>query len=51
MDVSGSGMLTVLMVDQRVGEMSSWRQRRGEYRATGVPSARGGNAVGPPAFS
>jgi hypothetical protein len=25
-------MLTVLMVDQRVGEMSSWRQRRAEYR-------------------
>jgi hypothetical protein len=40
--MSGSGMLTVLMVDQRVGEMSSWRQRRAEYRATGVPSARGG---------
>jgi hypothetical protein len=35
-----------LMVDQRVGEMSSCRQRRAEYRATGVPSARGGNAAG-----
>jgi hypothetical protein len=31
--------VTVLMVDQRVGEMSSCRQRRVEYRATGVPSA------------
>jgi hypothetical protein len=38
--------VTVLMVDQRVGEMSSRRQRRAEYRATGVPSARGGNEVG-----
>ena len=38
--------VTVLMVDQRVGEMSSCRQRRAEYRATGVPSARGGNDVG-----
>jgi hypothetical protein len=38
--------VTVLMVDQRVGEMSSCRQRRAEYRATGVPSARGGNEVG-----
>jgi hypothetical protein len=37
---------TVLMVDQRVGEMSSCGQRRAEYRATGVPSARGGNAMG-----
>jgi hypothetical protein len=32
--------VTVLMVDQRVGEMSSCRERRVEYRATGVPSAR-----------
>jgi hypothetical protein len=38
--------VTVLMVDQRVGEMSSCRQRRSEYRATGVPSARGGKEVG-----
>jgi hypothetical protein len=38
--------VTVLMVDQRVGEMSSCRQRRAEYRAMGVPSARGGNEVG-----
>ena len=38
--------VTVLMVDQRVGEMSSCRQRRAEYRATGVSSARGGNEVG-----
>ncbi len=38
--------VTVLMVDQRVGEMSSCRQRRAEYRATGVPSARGGNELG-----
>jgi hypothetical protein len=34
------------MVDQRVGEMISCRQRRAEYRATGVPSTRGGNEVG-----
>ncbi len=26
--------------------MSDWRQRRAEYRATGVPSARGGRDVG-----
>jgi hypothetical protein len=38
--------VTVLIVDQRVGGISSWRQRRAEYRATGVPSARGGNDVG-----
>jgi hypothetical protein len=38
--------VTVLMVDQRVGEMSSCRQRRAEYRATGAPSARGGKEVG-----
>jgi hypothetical protein len=31
--------------------MSSCRLRRAEYRATGVPSARGGNAVGPPSLS
>jgi hypothetical protein len=35
--------VTVLMIDQRFGEMSSCRQRRAEYRATGVPTARGGN--------
>jgi hypothetical protein len=39
-------VVTDLMVDQRVGEMISCRQRRAEYRATGVPSARGGNAGG-----
>jgi hypothetical protein len=38
--------VTVLLVDQRVGEMNSCRQRRVDYRATGVPSARGGNEVG-----
>jgi hypothetical protein len=38
--------VTILMVDQRVGEMSNCRQRRVEYRATGVPSARGGIGVG-----
>jgi hypothetical protein len=38
--------VTVLIVDQRVGEISSCKQRRAEYRATGVPSARGGNDVG-----
>jgi hypothetical protein len=36
----------VLMVDQRAGEMSSLRQRRAEYKATGVPRALGGKAVG-----
>ena len=36
----------VLMVDQRAGGMSNCRQRRAEYRATGVPSARGGKDVG-----
>jgi hypothetical protein len=42
--------VTDLMVDQRVGEMSSCRQRRAEYRAeyraAEASSARGGNAVG-----
>jgi hypothetical protein len=38
--------MTVFMVDQRVGEMSSCRQRRAEYMATGGPSACGGNEVG-----
>jgi hypothetical protein len=38
--------VTLLMVDQRVGEMSSCSQRRVEYRATGVPSARGRNELG-----
>jgi hypothetical protein len=38
--------VTVLMIDQRIGEMSSYRQRRAEYRATDVPSARGKNEVG-----
>ncbi len=37
--------VTVSMVDQRVGEMRSCRQRREEYRATGVPRARGGKDV------
>jgi hypothetical protein len=34
------------MVDQRAGKMSNYRQRRAEYRATGVPSARGGEYIG-----
>ena len=34
------------MVDQSAGVMSSCRQRRAEYRATGLPSARGGKDVG-----
>jgi hypothetical protein len=38
--------MTVLMVDQRAGEMSSCRQRSTEYRATGVLSARGGKDAG-----
>ena len=38
--------VTVLMVDQSAGVMSSCRQRRAEYRATGLPSARGGKYVG-----
>ena len=37
--------VTVLMVDQSAGVMSSCRQRRAEYRATGLPSARGGKDV------
>jgi hypothetical protein len=37
--------VTILMVDQRVGEVSSCRQRRAQYRAVGVPSTRGGNLV------
>jgi hypothetical protein len=36
--------VTVLMVDQRVGEISSCRQRRVEYM--GLPSVRGGKDVG-----
>ena len=37
--------VTVLMVNQSAGEMSNCRQRSAKYKATGVPSARGGNAV------
>jgi hypothetical protein len=34
------------MVDQNVGDMSSYRRPRAVFRATGVPSARGGKEVG-----
>jgi hypothetical protein len=38
--------VTVLMVAHGVVEISSCRHRRAEYRATEVPSARGGKDVG-----
>jgi hypothetical protein len=41
-----STAVTVLMVAYRVGDISSCRHRRTEYRATGVPSSRGGKVVG-----
>jgi hypothetical protein len=40
MDVLALEFCDCLDGDQRVGEMSSCRERRVEYRATGVPSAR-----------
>jgi hypothetical protein len=38
--------VTISIVHQRVGEMRSCRQRGLGCRATGVPSARGGNDMG-----
>jgi hypothetical protein len=39
--------VSILLFDQRVGEMSSRKQRRAEQMATGMPSARcGGKEVG-----
>jgi hypothetical protein len=45
--MSGSRTAVTLLMVDRESEMSSCRQRRAEYRATGVPSARGGEEVGP----
>jgi hypothetical protein len=38
--------VTILIVDRRAGDMSNCRQRWVEYRATRVPSVRGGKDEG-----